>query len=79
MSNKTDSAPVQKPLILEINEAEQETLSAVNEIMKKHNLPCSLYEPIISGIHRQLVDGKKNEIQMASAQYAKDSAEPVSK
>lgn len=58
-----------KPLILEIDEAEKETVSAVNEIMARHNLPCTLFEPIIAGIHRQLIDGKKNEVAAATSQY----------
>lgn len=58
-----------KPLILEIDEAEKETVSAVNEIMARHNLPCALFEPIIAGIHRQLIDGKKNEVAAATSQY----------
>ncbi len=58
-----------KPLILEIEEAEKEAVFAVNEIMARHKLPCAFFEPIIAGIHRQLVDGKKNEIANAAAQY----------
>ena len=58
-----------KPLILEIDEAEKETIAAVNEIMARHNLPCAFFEPIIAGIHRQLIDGKKNEVATAATQY----------
>lgn len=63
-----------KPLILEIAEAEHETVAAVNEIMRKHNLPCSFFEPIVAGIYRQLVEGKKNEINTAAAQYEEQEA-----
>lgn len=58
-----------KPLVLEIDEAEKETVKAVNEIMTRHNLPCSFYEPIIAEIHRQLREGKKNELSAAAEQY----------
>lgn len=58
-----------KPLILDIAEAEEETIDAVNSIIQKHNLPYTLFEPIITGIYRQVLDGKKNEIANASAQY----------
>lgn len=66
---KTNDQKVSKPLVLEIDEAEKETVAAVNDIMAKHNLPCAFFEPIIAGIHRQLVDGKKNEVANATAQY----------
>ncbi len=60
---------ITKPLVLEIEEAEKETVAAVNDIMARHDLPCFLFEPIIDKIHRQLSDGKKNEKNAASAQY----------
>lgn len=66
---KTNDQKVSKPLVLEIDEAEKETVAEVNDIMAKHNLPCAFFEPIIAGIHRQLVDGKKNEVANATAQY----------
>ena len=58
-----------KPLVLEVDEAEKETVKAVNEIMARHSLPCSFYEPIIAEIHRQLREGKKNELSAAAEQY----------
>lgn len=68
-----------KPLVLEIDEAEKETVKAVNEIMTRHNLPCSFFEPIIAAIHRQLVDGKKNEVATAAAQYEAQVAAATAK
>lgn len=65
---------ITKPLVLEIHEAERETVAAVNEIMKKHNLPCSFYEPIVAGIYRQLAEGKRNEINAAATQYEAQEA-----
>lgn len=66
---KTPEQEIQKPLVLEIDEAEKEVMSTVNDIMARHNLPCAFFEPIIAEIHRQLVNGKKNEIANAAAQY----------
>ena len=60
-----------KPLVLEIDEAERETVAAVNEIMARHNLPCSFFEPIIAGIHRQLMEGKRTELASAAENYAR--------
>ena len=61
---------IQKPLILEIEEAKQETLSMVNEIMKRHGLPCYIYQNIIEDIHRQVTAGARNEIGTVSEEYA---------
>lgn len=76
---KTPEQNPQKPLVLEIDEAEKEIVSAVNEIMARHNLPCAFFEPIIAGIHRQLVDGKKNEVATAAAQYEAQVADATTK
>ena len=63
-----------KPLIVEIDEAEKEAIAAVNDIMKRHNLPCTFFEPIIAEIHRQLIEGKKSEIANAATQYEAQEA-----
>ncbi len=74
---------ISKPLILEIEEAEREATEALNDIMARHNLPFSFFEPIIDKIHFQMTEGKKKEIANASAQYeaeverAKAAAEEV--
>lgn len=55
----------ERELVLRLNEAETETVAAMNSIMSKHGLPCFLYEPIIDKIHRQLINGKAEEIESA--------------
>lgn len=60
---------VNKPLILEIEEAKAETNTAINDILKKHNLPCYLYEPIIEDIHRQISSIAQNEVATIKANY----------
>lgn len=60
---------VNKPLILEIEEAKAETNTAINEILKKHNLPCYLYESIIEDIHRQISNIAQNEVNTLKANY----------
>lgn len=60
---------IKKPLALELEEAEKETVAAVNGIMLKHNLPCYFYEIIFDKIHRQLKDGAKGELDSAERQY----------
>lgn len=60
---------IKKPLALELEEAEKETVAAVNSIMLKHNLPCYFYEIIFDKIHRQLKDGARGEIDTAAMEY----------
>ena len=61
-----------KPLILTLCEAEKETFVAINGIMRKHNLSCAFFEPIIAKVHRQLEDGKNTEIENAKRVYKED-------
>ena len=56
---------MEKALVIVLSEAEQEMTEAVNTIMQKHGLPCYLMEPIAYKIHRQLCDGKANELDNA--------------
>ena len=75
-----------KELVMSLTEAEQEMFSAVNAIMQKNGLPCYLMEYVVDRIHRQLIDGKKDELAAAyeranvNAKMAQDiSKEAVSK
>ena len=56
---------MEKALVIALSEAEQETVEAVESIMKKHGLPCYLMENIVYKVHRQLTDGKANELANA--------------
>lgn len=60
---------IQKPLILALKEAEAELINAVNGVMGKYSLPCYLAEFLVDKIHRQLIEGKRNEIAAASIEY----------
>lgn len=57
----------QKELVIILSEAENELVTATNTIMQKHGLPCYLFEPIMDKIHRQLIEGKANELLAARA------------
>lgn len=61
---------MEKPLVIALEEAEQEAVAAVNKIMQEKALPCFLFEPIIGKIYRQIQDGKA--IELAKAQEKKD-------
>ena len=64
---------IQKPLIVEIEEAKKEITDAVNNAMRAHNLPCYLIEPIISMLAMQIKDGAKSELAMAKAQMDEEN------
>ena len=41
-----------KPFILEIDEARTEMVASINDIIQKHNLPFYMVEMIMSNIYR---------------------------
>ena len=62
---------MEKELVVRMAEAEQELVTAVNDILRRHSLPCFLMEPIMAKIHRQLIDGKAAELEQAKLNYRK--------
>ncbi len=64
-----------KPLALAMEEAEKETIAAVNSIMAKYDLPCYFYEIIFDKVHRKLKDGSEGELHSVSAQYEAELVE----
>lgn len=63
------------PLVIRLNNAKRETTSAINDILKKHSLPCFLYEPILSDAYNQVVEGAKKESAQAYVSYEKQMQE----
>lgn len=61
----------EKELVIVLDEAEKEMTAAINDIMKKHGLPCFLFESILDKIHRQLIDGKLRELESAKSRLTK--------
>ena len=59
-----------KPLILEIEEAKQELIQCVNDILNKHGLNCYLIEPTFAELYAQVKAGARNELAQAKAQSA---------
>ena len=66
---------IQKPLIVEIEEAKNELTEAIGNILQKHNLPCYLLEPTMSMLATQIKEGAKSELAMAKAQMDKEDGE----
>lgn len=59
----------QKSIILELEEAKQELVQCVNEIMSKHNLPCYLIEPSFAELYRQIQMSARQEVEQAKQQH----------
>jgi hypothetical protein len=57
-----------KSIILEIEEAKEELICCVNDILKKHNLNCYLIEPTFAELYAQVKAGARNELAQARAQ-----------
>lgn len=57
-----------KPIILEIEEAKQELIQCVNDIFRKHGLNCYLIEPAFGEVYAQIKAGAQNELAQARNQ-----------
>lgn len=57
----------QRPIILRMDEAKQELIQCVNDILTRHNLPCYLIEPTFSELYAQIKASARNEIAQARA------------
>jgi hypothetical protein len=59
---------MQRPLILEIDEAKAEIIQSINDALQIHKLPFYIVDMILSEISTQVKEGAKNELAMAKAQ-----------
>ena len=57
-----------KSIILEIEEATQELIQCVNDIIKKHKINCYLIEPTFAKLYEQIKSGAQSELAQARAQ-----------
>lgn len=58
----------QKSIILEMDEAKQELVQCVNDVLRKHGLNCYLIEPMFAELHAQIQASARNEIAQARAE-----------
>ena len=70
----------QKPIILEMDEAKQELVQCVNDILSRHRLSCYLIEPMFAEMYAQIKARAQSElaqarVQLDATQKAKDGAE----
>lgn len=64
----------QKSIILEMDEAKQELVQCVNDILVKHRLSCYLIEPMFAELYAQVKASAQNELAQARAQKAEREA-----
>jgi hypothetical protein len=60
----------QKPLVLEMDEAKQELVQCVNDILSRHGLNCYLIEPMFAELYREIKASAQNELARARAEMA---------
>ena len=60
----------QKSIILEMDEAKQELIQCVNEIMRKHGLNCYLMEPMFAQLYTEMQAEAQRELAQARAHEA---------
>ncbi len=66
----------QKPIILEMDEAKQELVQCVNDILSKHGLNCYLIEPMFAELYAQIKASAQNELaQVRAAEEARLKAQ----
>ena len=65
----------QRPFILEMDDAKQELVQCVNNILTGHQLSCYLIEPMFAELYEQIKATAQRELAQARAQEAKDGAE----
>lgn len=59
---------IQKPFILEMEEAKLEIVQAINNAIQEHKMPCYIIDIMLSEVVAQIKEGAKNELAMARQQ-----------
>ena len=68
MSEEAKKA-IPRPLVLEMRDAKQEIVGAVNAAIKNRGLPCYIIREILESILSNVKDIERNEIAAADIQY----------
>lgn len=58
----------QRPIILELEDAKQELIQSVNNIMRSHGLSCYLIEPMFGNLYDEIRATAQREVAQARAQ-----------
>ena len=59
-----------KSIVLEMEEAKQELIQSVNDIIQKHGLNCYLMEPAFAALYAEVKATAQREVAQARAQEA---------
>ena len=65
----------EKELVIVMDDAEKELRAVTKALMRKHGLPCYLFERIFATVHRELTDGAAAELAMARVNAEAKAAE----
>ena len=63
---------IQKPFILEMEEAKQEIIQSINNAIQVHGVPFTIVDMILSEVGSQVKEGAKQELAMARQQMEKN-------
>lgn len=66
---------VQRPFILEMDDAKKEIVQSINNAIQVHGLPMYLVDMILSELYAQVKEGAKQELTMARQQEEKQDEE----
>ena len=64
-------------LIIEIDDAKNELVQCINDILRKHGLNCYLIEPMFARLYSQIKASAQNELAQAKAQMGAAEAAPT--
>ena len=64
----------QKNIILEMEEAKQELVQCVNDVLQKHGLNCYLIEPMFAELYAQVKTSAQRELEQARAAMTERNA-----
>ena len=70
MENKEMSTPPSRPLILELRDAKQEMMDAVNGVLQKHQIPCFFMRGILEYIRVSVKNIEIQEFITSEEQYS---------
>lgn len=68
---------IQKPFILEMDEAKAEIIQVINNAIQVHKLPLYIIDTILSEVCSQVKEGAKQELAMARQQMEESKDEEV--
>ena len=61
----------QRSIILKLDDAKQELIQCVNDIMSNHGLPCYLIEPIFAELYSEIKISARKELVQARENEAR--------